>query len=171
MALLSAAHALAMEPRSRPGDDDHHPLFLHPGRTVLILLRDAARHRLRGDGRCCGHRAEDAPFRLDSGVVREHLGDDVADLVEAVPLPGLEEAGLAEALVTSDEAVRLVALAERLDHARHGHLRDADDAWRRRVHAQATGGLPPGGGANPSPTRPAVPTLVSVFGEAAGVTG
>jgi hypothetical protein len=81
--------------------------------------------------------SEDAGFRIGPGEVRAHLGDQVADLVVRVPLPRSES--LAEDLVSADEHVRLVALAERLDHLRHAHLRDADDAWRRALHAEASG--------------------------------
>jgi (p)ppGpp synthase/HD superfamily hydrolase len=135
IALLGRAHALAMEPRMAALDDDHHPLYLHPGRTVLVLLRDASCR----DGRVLAAAAltetEDEALCVPEAVVRATVGDAVADLVHAVPAPHAES--LAEDLVVADETVRLVALAERLDHLRHGHLRDADPAWRRAVHAQA----------------------------------
>ena len=46
----------------------------------------------------------------------------------AVPRPGDGADDLLERLVIADPAVALVALAERLDHARHIHLRD-DVPW------------------------------------------
>jgi hypothetical protein len=133
VALLSRAHALAMGPRVRAlGDDDHHPLYLHPGRTVLILLRDVGVTDPVVLAAAALTESEDVAFRIGLAAVREAAGDAVAELVRAVPLPGGET--LAEALVTAEEPVRLVALAERLDHARHGHLREADAAWRRALH-------------------------------------
>ena len=38
---IVAALDTAMRPRSERLDDDHHPDYLHPARTVLILLEDA----------------------------------------------------------------------------------------------------------------------------------
>lgn len=135
IALLGRAHALAMEPRRAAFTDDHHPLYLHPGRTVLVLLRDASCL----DGHVLAAAAltetEDEALRIREEAVRAVVGDAVADLVVAVPAPWSES--LAEDLVVAEESVRLVALAERLDHLRHGHLRDADHAWRRAVLAQA----------------------------------
>jgi (p)ppGpp synthase/HD superfamily hydrolase len=132
---LGMAHALAMASRIRRLDDDHHPLYLHPGRTALILMRDVA----------CGDplvlaaammvESEDAEFRVDGAVIESSLGPEVAELVRAVPLPDSET--LAETLVVGREPVRLVALAERLDHLRHAHLRDAPADWRREAHHQA----------------------------------
>lgn len=135
IAVLNRAHALAMEPRMAALDDDHHPLYLHPGRTVLILLRDVS----CVDGTVLAAAAltesEDAEFRIAASAVRTAVGDAVADIVRAVPAPFSET--LAEGLVVADETVRLVALAERLDHLRHGHLREADHSWRSAVLTQA----------------------------------
>lgn len=135
VALLSRAHALAMEPRMAALSDDHHPLYLHPGRTVLVLLRDAS----CVDGRVLAAAAltesEDDVFRIGDAAVRVAVGDAVADMLRSVPLPDSES--LAEELLGADMGVRLVALAERLDHLRHGHLRDADHAWLSAIHAQA----------------------------------
>ncbi|HSG08527.1 MAG TPA: hypothetical protein VLA36_09220 [Longimicrobiales bacterium] len=135
IALLSKAHALAMEPRIAALTDDHHPLYLHPGRTVLVLLRDAS----CVDGTVLAAAAltesEDEVFRIGDPAVRITVGDEVADILRRIPLPNSER--LAEELLVAELSVRLVALAERLDHLRHGHLRDADHAWRRAIHAQA----------------------------------
>jgi len=132
---ISRAYALAMEPRVATFEDDHHPLFLHPGRSVLVLLRDVS----CVDGPLLAAAAlvesEDAELRIAAADVRAGLGGEVADLVEAVPMPGT--GSLAEALVTADERVRLLALAERLDHLRHAHLREADEGWRAAAHAEA----------------------------------
>ncbi|NJD20457.1 MAG: hypothetical protein FIA95_14395 [Gemmatimonadetes bacterium] len=132
---LSRAHALAMGPRAAALGDDRHPFFLHPGRSVLILLRDVG---------CCDPvtlaattvvESEDAELRISPASIRDVLGDEVARLAGAVPLP--DAGALAYDLVTAEERVRLVALAERLDHLRHAHLRLADRSWRMAAHAQA----------------------------------
>ncbi len=136
VSLVSRAHAVAMEPRVLAIDDDHHPLFLHPGRSVLILLRDARVTDAATLAAAAVTESEDVAFRIDSRDVRMHLGDEVADVVLSVPIAGSES--LAEALVTADEHVRLVALAERLDHLRHAHLRETGEAWRRAIHAEAS---------------------------------
>jgi len=70
-------------------------------------------------------------LRVDPEAVREAVGPEVAGLVEAAPGPG--EADLAEALVTVDEAVRLMALAEHPDHLRHLHLRAPAPDWSERL--------------------------------------
>jgi len=132
---VSRAHALAMEPRIAAFEDDHHPLFLHPGRAMLVLLRDASCVDDRILAAAALVESEDAGLRVSAAAIRRELGDEIAGLVEAVPMPGTES--LAEALVTADERVRLVALAERLDHLRHAHLRVADKQWRVAAHAEA----------------------------------
>jgi len=136
LARISRAHALAMEPRVAALDDDHHPLFLHPGRSLLVLLRDVGCGDVTLLAAAALMESEDASFRVPVASIRAGVGPDVADLVAAAPLSGDE--ALAERLVTAPEAVRLVALAERLDHLRHAHLRDADGAWRRGIHDEAT---------------------------------
>lgn len=132
---LSRSHALAMEPRVKALDDDHHPLYLHPGRTVLILLRDVGCVDATLLCAAALTESEDGAFRIDPSAVERAAGVAVGELVAAVPMPGTES--LAEDLVTAPESVRLVTLAERLDHLRHAHLRDADEAWRRNVLAEA----------------------------------
>ena len=133
--LLSRAHALAMEPRVAALADDHHPLYLHPGRTVLVLLRDAEVRDAVALVAAAVTESEDVRFRIGIDTVRDALGEDVAALRSRIPLPGSER--LAEELVTGDERLRLVALAERLDHLRHAHLREADEDWRRGALAEA----------------------------------
>lgn len=135
LALLGRAHALAMEPRLAQLDDDHHPLYLHPGRTALILLRDVECRDATILSAAALLESEDDALRVAASRVEAAMGPEVHTLVGSIPLPGSPT--LVEDLVTASEEVRLVALAERLDHVRHAHLRDADDAWRRQVHAQA----------------------------------
>jgi (p)ppGpp synthase/HD superfamily hydrolase len=132
--VLGRAHALAMQPRLEALEDDHHPAYLHPGRTVLVLLHDVGEVPL--DALCAAavHETEDNNLRVSSDAVREALGDTVADLVGALPLPGDER--LLERLVTLEQEPLLAALAERLDQLRHAHLRE-DDSWWRAIHEEA----------------------------------
>lgn len=134
LALISRAHALAMKPRVDALDDDHHPLYLHPGRSLLVLLRDAGVTEAAVLAAAALVESEDEGFRISLEAVEEAVGREVAELVGAVP-PAADP-GLAEALITAGEDVRLVALAERLDHLRHAHL-VRDDAWKRTAHGQA----------------------------------
>lgn len=135
VAELGRAHALAMEPRlAALEDDDHHPVYLHPGRTALVLLHDVGSVPL--DALCAAvvHESEDDPLRLDVDAVRSALGEGVAGIVSSLPLPGDER--LVERLVTLEEPSLLAALAERLDHLRHAHLREDHDWWRE-IYAEA----------------------------------
>ncbi len=132
---LSTAHALAMVPRVAKLEYQRHPVYLHPGHTALILLREVG---VQDPVILCAAavlESEDEELRVAGEVVRGEVGSDVADLVATVPMPRREE--LVEELVAAPEPVRLVALAERLDHLRHAHMRKASQAWRRRVHEEA----------------------------------
>jgi hypothetical protein len=129
--LLGRAHALAMKPRVDAFDDDHHPLYLHPGRSVLVLLRDVGPLPAEVLASAAVHDTEDDDLRVPLAAVRATLADEVADIVESLPLPGDER--LTERLVTLEGGPRLAALAERLDHLRHAHLRE-DPAWWRAIH-------------------------------------
>ena len=133
--LLSRAHVLAMAPRTRQLGDDHHPQFLHPGRTVLILLRDVGVADAEVLSAAAVTESEDERLRVKLERVGRVLGNGVRSLVDRVPRPDSES--LSESLVTAPANVRLVALAERLDHLRHAHLRVGDEAWQRSAHAQA----------------------------------
>ncbi|MEJ2206644.1 MAG: hypothetical protein P8170_21345 [Gemmatimonadota bacterium] len=133
--LLSRAHVLAMAPRTRQLGDDHHPQFLHPGRTVLILLRDVGVADAEVLSAAAVTESEDERLRVKLERVGRVLGNGVRSLVDRVPRPDSES--LSESLVTAPTNVRLVALAERLDHLRHAHLRVGDEVWQRSAHAQA----------------------------------
>jgi hypothetical protein len=124
--LVGRAYALAMEPRRVL--DEHDPASLHPGRSILVLLQDVG--PLAGEllAAAAVHESEEERFRLDPRDVRRELGDSVADIVDAIPLPTDDD--LTERLVTLDEAARLAALAERLDHVRHAHLVEDPSRWR-----------------------------------------
>ena len=125
--LLARAHALAMSPRVAALEDDHHPAYLHPGRAVLVLLRDVGPLPATTLAAAAVHETVDEELRVSDEAVRAELGDEVADLVASLPPPGDEQ--LAERLVMLDEQPRLAALAERLDQLRHAHMRPDLD-WR-----------------------------------------
>ena len=132
--LLSRAHALAMNSRLEVLDDDRHPSYLHPGRSVLVLLQDVGRLPAEILATAAVHDTEDDDLRVSWDAVRDTLGNAVADMVESLPLPGDER--LTERLITLDEGPRLAALAERLDHLRHAHLHE-DRTWWRAIHEEA----------------------------------
>jgi hypothetical protein len=127
---LGLAYALAMEPRIRTLADDHHPAYLHPGRSPLVLLRDVGPVSLTTLVVATLHETEDEELRVAYAQVARELGEDVAARLESLPLP--DDARLLERLVTLDEVARLAALAERLDQLRHAHLRED---WRSRWRA------------------------------------
>jgi hypothetical protein len=124
--LVSRAYALAMEPRRVL--DEHDPAYLHPGRSILVLLQDVGPLSATVLAAAAVHESEEARFRLDVSEVGRQLGYEVTELLESLPLPTDDE--LVERLVTLDEGARLAALAERLDHVRHAHLHDDPVRWR-----------------------------------------
>jgi hypothetical protein len=124
---MMRAFEIGMQPRLARELDDHHPDYLHPARTALILMDDAA--------------VAD-PVTLAAALVTETrdptLGPDprrlagleaaVAAVAAEVPGPGTAADRLLEVLVGASREARLVAVAERLDHARHLHLR-SETEW------------------------------------------
>ncbi len=125
---IDAALRAAMRPRIERLADDHDPDFLHPGRTVLILLEDLG--ITDAATLCAGALAETLRPELRAGPLpaRAALAPGTIELLEEVPVPARDGAALLERLVTASEPARLVALAERLDHARHLHL-GRRDRW------------------------------------------
>lgn len=125
---LETAFRAGMARRLARELDDHHPDYLHPSRTALILMDDA--------------RVADTAVLAAALVVETRdpelapppdeiatLGPTAADIVAAVPRPADEGERLLETLLAAPRAARLVAAAERLDHARHLHLRPRSE-WR-----------------------------------------
>jgi hypothetical protein len=137
---LEAAFRLAMIPREAHLPDDHDPAFLHPGRVILILLRDAGVTEL--DSLQVGALLEsrDPLLRVARDVIEAEFGGAVAEARSAVPAPGAD--GLAERLVTLEPALATAALAERLDHLRHEHLREPVTPWRALADEVALVWLP-----------------------------
>lgn len=138
--LVVRAFRVAMEPRRARIREDHHPDYLHPARTALILMDDA---RLAD-----AHVLATAAFlETRSPVLRvpdrevERVSEEVADRLTRIPRPEREGDRLLEALLGLDPDLAAVAVAERLDHARHLHLRPREE-WRD-YHATTCGTYAP----------------------------
>lgn len=112
----------AMYPRARLLVDDHHPAFLHPGRSVLILLHDV-RDRLDVPALALAalHESRDDELRAEAAEAERVVGVSMASALRSLPRPG--HVDLAEELVLLERAAALAVLAEQLDHLRHLHLR------------------------------------------------
>jgi (p)ppGpp synthase/HD superfamily hydrolase len=103
-------------------EDDHDPRYLHPARTIRILIAD-------GDCRSVETLAAAAFVdTIDRELAPAPPTVPLRDFVEAVPRPDRDADLLLERIVTAEHDVALVALAERLDHARQLHMRAAP-AW------------------------------------------
>ena len=114
-ALIADTVLRALAPRSAL--DPEGPVYLHPARTVLILVADAELY--------------DVDALAAAALLETHHPDLAAEascapteragaLLAAVPRPAAtDDDELRERLVSAEPEVRLVALAERLDHARH----------------------------------------------------
>ncbi len=134
-ALIGAAIQAAMAPRLAVLDDDHDPDYLHPGRTVVILLDDvglADPVALSAAGLLDTRRTE---FEASDREVTEHVSAAVTDFRNVVPRSGT--ATLVEDLLASEPDVILVALAERLDQVRHAH-QWGDRSAARVAHQEAS---------------------------------
>lgn len=112
------ANAAALLHRMELLHDDEHFEALHTSRTMLILLDDC-------------DVVDAAVLQAAAGIESEHEAlrvPDISPLAATVPIPGPSQGALIEELVVASGEARLLALAERLDHARHLHLRDRA-AW------------------------------------------
>lgn len=125
--VLRHALELALEPRIATLPDDHHPAYLHPGRVGLILLRDEGRAEPDLLASAVLLESRDAALRVPLTRIEAELGPEIAGAVARVPRPGSED--LAERLVVLGRDAATAALAERLDHLRHEHLRTPVTPW------------------------------------------
>jgi (p)ppGpp synthase/HD superfamily hydrolase len=140
VALVTDAYHLAIRPRLGYLSDVFHHDMLHPARTALILIENA--HCTKASVLAAAEATETLfpQMRVRSSEIADALGDDVALLAEAVPDPADEET-LVERLVTASDDVALIALAERLDHARHLHMRERS-LWRAYFEQTASVYMP-----------------------------
>lgn len=112
-----------MEDRTSLFADEHHPAFLHPLRTAVLLL----------DADEIDPRAHATVLLLDSeGPDPTSLALDPGspDLAVVVDLIMAESDERLERLVLADPWLRNAWLAERLDHIRHLHLWAGADRTR-----------------------------------------
>lgn len=112
-----------IEHRLASVSDERDPEFLHPGRTAIILMEDV---RVLDYACVAAGIALDSLFpgrSPDKATLISWGEDEAARLLDEIGV-GADDEVLTEALVTSSDAARTAALAERLDHARHLHLRD-----------------------------------------------
>jgi hypothetical protein len=126
---VRAALAVVLESRAAALADDHDPRLLHPARTIRILIADSDCRSADALAAAAFAESVDAHLALQPGA------GPLRALLHAVPTPGTAaDDELLECIVTADHDVALIALAERLDHARHLHLRP--DLDPRAFHAQ-----------------------------------
>jgi hypothetical protein len=124
---VRAAVEAALRPRDALVDDDHDPRYLHPARTVLILLSDGGCRTPEVLAAAAFVESVDEELRAAAALADADAA--VRALAKAVPLPAAGSDDLLERLVSADHDSALTALAERLDHARHLHLRP-ELPWR-----------------------------------------
>jgi hypothetical protein len=118
VARIHGAVSDALLVRDRAIEHDHDPRYLHPARTVLILLADAQCR----DADTLAAAAFAESIASDPRADPACLSPDARTLLADVPLPDDDDDALVERLVTAPPAAALIAVAERLDHARHLHL-------------------------------------------------
>lgn len=128
VALVTDAYHLAMRRRLDQLPDVFHHDMLHPARTALILIENARCTRADVLAAAAVTETLFPLMRPEANEIAGALGNEVALLAQAVPDPADEEM-LVERLVTASDDVALIAHAERLDHARHLHMRDRS-LWR-----------------------------------------
>lgn len=124
-----ALHEAVMAPRRKRFEgDDHHPAFLHPGRTLIVALTDGG---VRDPDALAAALALDTALpdlEVDDATLARLGSERAVEMRAAVPRPGDE--ALVERLVTAETVVRSVALAERLDQLRHIRLWASPDVAR-----------------------------------------
>lgn len=121
--------------------DPEHPDYLHPGRTALILLEDL---RIADPDLLCAALLRDSErpgLLLPADEELRLAGSRAASLARSLPPADPGPADRLELLVSCDDDTLVLALAERLDHARHLHLRP-DSEWRAFHRTIAAADLP-----------------------------
>lgn len=128
-ALVCDAVAAALACRDARIEDDHDTRCLHPARTVLILLADTTLRSPAALAAAAFVESVDADLVPPVAELERVAGANAAALLADVPVYVADPEQLFERVVSADEDAALIALAERLDHARHLHLR-ADLDWQ-----------------------------------------
>ncbi|HSJ07331.1 MAG TPA: hypothetical protein VK936_11530 [Longimicrobiales bacterium] len=130
---VTAAVAAALAHRDGRLLDDHDPRYLHPARTVLILLADTECRDPAVLAAASFVESVDTGLAAPGQALAAAFGASAVPELEAVPLPSLSRDRLLEDLVCAPRGPALAALAERLDQVRHLHLRPELD-WHA-MHA------------------------------------
>jgi len=157
---LTRLHARVMTPFHDAFSDDHHPVYLHPARSALVMLietpeRDVAAlalalvvdsERILNTGTVSApvipnHAAE---ALRDSPAV---WSDEVLKIGSRLDAPGSPTR--LESLVVESDPFRAALLAERLDHLRHLHLWRGSEAVARAADEVQAVDLPAAGRAHP----------------------
>lgn len=133
---------LAMRRRAPAIADDHHPDFLHPARTALILLDDVGVRNAAVLQAAVLQDTARPDHAMTPDEVERSAGADVARIIARLPSPGADPRDIIETLVTLPPDVLALYLAARLDHARHIHLRGDPAEWQT-THDQVTEALTP----------------------------
>ena len=133
--LIERGFRSAMALRLEVITDDHHPDYLHPGRTGAILLDDVGLNEPVALAAACLVDTQRPELEAAGPGLLEQVSQGVLDFREHIPRPGTER--LLEDLLASEPQVLLVALAERLDHLRHAHLWQ-DDGAARVAHGEGS---------------------------------
>ena len=127
-AAVGHVFTLAMQPRIAALDDDHHPAWLHPGRSALILLHDVEHVDLVVLIAAALHESVDTALQVPPAEIESGVSVAAVQALARIPMPGDEH--LVERLLLLSSGLALAALSERLDHLRHLHLReDLIDSW------------------------------------------
>ena len=133
--LIGRAIEAAMSPRLAAIDDDHDPDYLHPGRTVVILLDDVGFADPVALAAACLLDTRRDDLEPSDREVTEQVSPAVTAFRNVVPRSN--SVTLLEDLLASEPDVALVALAERLDQIRHAHLW-GDLSEARAAHQEAS---------------------------------
>lgn len=131
----------AMRHRAASIRDDHHPDYLHPARTALILLDDAG---VRDPAVLFAAVLQDTSrpdLAMPADEVERIGGPAAAAVIRLLPSPEVDPREIMELLVTLPPGVLALYLAAQLDHVRHLHLGDRS-RWRDG-HTRVTDGLIP----------------------------
>ncbi len=124
-ALILDAFRLAMGPRLHRIEEDHLPDYLHPARTALILMDDTREADPVTLAAALFVETRD-PTLLPPPDAMRRVSPDAAELAALVPVPARTER-LLETLLALPAAAMRIAAAERLDQARHLHLRPENE--------------------------------------------
>lgn len=136
VALLDTCLSAALRQRELSIADEEDPRFLHPARTVLILMDDAEVRFAPVLAAAALVESEEPDLALAAAALQA-LPSEATARAALVPLPRTSGERLAEELVAAAAEIRLIACAERLDQARHAHLLPRFEAARWLAETRA----------------------------------